>query len=211
MPICFKRKIIFVHIPRTAGTSFEHFLGLNNKESWWDLEYNYITPGSPKKSIKALQHLSYSEYVNRVDNIRDFFIFAIVRNPYTRFKSDWKWRKTFKHPYTKFGRTFDYFLDEAEKVIEKGFFNEDAFSDHLAPQYNFVHDENGICRVDHIGGFEELGKTVELIREKFKIQHPSFFGKNSTKYVEDFNLTDDHKERIYRMYKIDFDTFGYTK
>jgi len=167
MPICFKRKIIFVHIPRTAGTSFEHFLGLNNKESWWDLEYNYITPGSPKKSIKALQHLSYSEYVNRVDNIRDFFIFAIVRNPYTRFKSDWKWRKTFKHPYTKFGRTFDYFLDEAEKVIEKGFFNEDAFSDHLAPQYNFVHDENGICRVDHIGGFEELGKTVELIREKY--------------------------------------------
>lgn len=70
-----KNKCIFIHIPRTGGTSIE---------GAFDIEMNY--------NNYAEKHLSASETrkLIGVGTWNNYYKFAIVRNPYSRLVSCWK-------------------------------------------------------------------------------------------------------------------------
>src|SRR5580704_3284299 len=70
-----QRKLLFVHIARTAGTSIEiALLG----EDWWKIE-------PETKHLSARQaRLYYGEEI-----WRNYTTFAVVRNPWDRFVSMW--------------------------------------------------------------------------------------------------------------------------
>tara|TARA_R110002012_G_scaffold220618_1_gene392257 strand:+ start:8306 stop:9805 length:1500 start_codon:yes stop_codon:yes gene_type:complete len=73
--ISHKHKLIFIHIPRTGGTSFEYLFGYHaNKDNYKE------------------KHISASETREIVGHNRwdSYFKFAIVRNPYDRIISAWK-------------------------------------------------------------------------------------------------------------------------
>lgn len=74
-----KYKILFVHIPRTGGTTIGNIL--NN-----DIYKNFLH----NKTIK-LEHKYYDNYKNIIgDSIREYFVFSFVRNPYSRLFSFWR-------------------------------------------------------------------------------------------------------------------------
>src|SRR5581483_2006040 len=86
----FDKKIIYLHIPKTAGSYLQNILPTN---------YGFIN-----FKLRTLQgeHSAYDEnkgvsyYFSHPENMvnlgidKTFFVFTFVRNPYTRFISGWK-------------------------------------------------------------------------------------------------------------------------
>ena len=70
--ICHKNKYIFIHIPRTGGSSIEHTL---YGQDWW------LVDRKSKHLIASTAKKVYSEYWD------DYFKFAFVRNPWDRMRS----------------------------------------------------------------------------------------------------------------------------
>tara|TARA_Y100000361_G_scaffold126733_1_gene120856 strand:+ start:20103 stop:20756 length:654 start_codon:yes stop_codon:yes gene_type:complete len=68
-------KFIFIHIPKTAGTSIESYLRLLQK-------------GDCKK------HMTIKDYENSLgDSMSEYFKFTVIRNPWDRMVSYWKYRQ----------------------------------------------------------------------------------------------------------------------
>lgn len=70
-----KSKILFVHIPRTGGSSVEKF---------FDYKFN------GKWNTRNAQHCTLQEYSEDYD-LEDYFTFTIVRNPWDRLLSWYLW------------------------------------------------------------------------------------------------------------------------
>lgn len=89
MAICHQRKLIFVHIPKNAGTSIYSLFNTNPKDYLPDQKWD-----------KYKDH--YGEYWDT------YTTFSIIRNPISRFISFYK--------YWKMSENFDY---DINKFIEK--------------------------------------------------------------------------------------------
>ena len=91
--ISFKHKFIFIHIPKSAGTSIENALHFYSDDV---IQNGLIKPGrviieiARKKRVKLdnYRHLSYDKYKQILgDDINNFFIFSVLRTPYDRIPS----------------------------------------------------------------------------------------------------------------------------
>lgn len=94
MPIYLKNKIVFIHIPKTGGTSVKAiFEELGDSPLFYSI-HNMVGTHSP-------QHSTYNELKgwNMIQN--DFKIISIIRHPYERFVSEFNYRLSFlKEAYT---------------------------------------------------------------------------------------------------------------
>lgn len=211
-----KDKIIFIHIPRTAGSYVEKQLceKYNCKLRWPEPnEINLFGLHKVKDNhYLTLQHLTLNEmikyrFINK--NIENQFIFTIIRNPYDRVLSLYKnWSKKYK--------TLDIFLDELEKlnlnkyqhngiVTNNKNFNYKNMTRNLSdikyfllPQYCYI-DNNENYKVN-IVKYDEMETLNEMLKLNIK------FRKSGNK-----NLTEIQKTKIYNIYKIDFEKFSFQK
>ena len=92
--ISFKHKFIFIHIPKTAGTSIVKSLSLYSEDI-------INSNGNIKPSLELIRlareknirinnykHFTYNQYKQLLgDKIKDFFIFSTIRTPYERIPS----------------------------------------------------------------------------------------------------------------------------
>ena len=92
--ISFKHKFIFIHIPKTAGTSIVKSLS-QYSEDIVDNSGN-IKPNielirlAREKNIRInnYKHFTYNQYKQLLgDGIKDFFVFSTIRTPYERIPS----------------------------------------------------------------------------------------------------------------------------
>nr|WP_320136356.1 sulfotransferase family 2 domain-containing protein [uncultured Amphritea sp.] len=95
MPIDVSNKILFIHIPKTGGSSVERALNLHPHQVSDAQEFLSGTG-------KHLQHLTFSQILNlgRGEDINSCRKFCIIRNPVDRFRSEFRWRKKINHPLT---------------------------------------------------------------------------------------------------------------
>lgn len=144
-----KHKLIFIHIPRTGGTSIERAL---NGRDWFNVH-------APSKHLTA--HTAkkiYSEYWDR------YFKFTFVRNPWDRMVSMLKygWFYGVKINQGKKISLDDYF-DKFKKVeYDERFFNSNQFSDYNTIEgsiYKNIFGED----MDFIGKFENLEEDFSKI------------------------------------------------
>ena len=89
MPINKKHRLLFVHIPKNAGSSAAKLIKSYpdnrhtfNKETLYGID--------PSNGL-VLQSMPYKFYKLYLDNYKNFTKFTIIRNPYDRFLSDYSW------------------------------------------------------------------------------------------------------------------------
>lgn len=139
-----EHKFIYVHIPKTGGSSIEHILNPNVS---LDSDPRARDFGNTKFKTK---HWTIKEYKNSIhpDNFKKYFKFAFVRNPWDLHASLYSWLKALGNDIT--------------------------FKEHIHNQFNsntmgfdhFICDEDGEELVDFIGKFETLQKDFDIICDK---------------------------------------------
>ena len=130
---------LFIHIPKTGGTSLEWYLRRRYSESLFSKTSNNDILPEKQLQNKALQHIPYQiiEKYHKELNIdvadKSMKIISIVRNPYDKVLSDLFWFKKIKDTDTP--------VDIANCVREY-LYNFD-WDHHTLPQHQFLIDKDG--------------------------------------------------------------------
>tara|TARA_B100000700_G_C14892268_1_gene783296 strand:+ start:384 stop:1055 length:672 start_codon:yes stop_codon:yes gene_type:complete len=189
----YESKIIFIHIPKTAGVSIL-------KSIFGDVTLE------GHRSVRF-----YKEIFNR--KYSDFFTFTIVRNPWDRLYSSYKFlekgginihdKNAFKIHLFVYKDFEDFVINGLNKKIIWEI-------THFMPQYDFVCDKNGKIMIDYVGRFEDLNKSFSeishILKLDFKLDHHN---KNDKKNYQDV-YTSEMIEKVAQIYKKDIDIFEYS-
>lgn len=200
-------KTLFIHIPKTAGQSvITYFLDLHNL-SWEKRHLLHVkrnedmSQGSPQ-----VTHFTINEYKTYLPKQKSFEgfdglkIFTIVRNPYSRFWSEYNF-------FWKGIITWDTFCTEKfQESIKDNFDSGRDAKRHIKPQHEFFNEGTRILR------FENLQDDFANMCNVFKLRHRPLKLVNSSKSVDYREVYDSEKlEFVYSRYKKDFELLSYPK
>ena len=236
MPFCKKNKILFVHIPKTAGKSitsvmlgntwhprlgerniFNRLSKLSQKLTESKIS-KYFLHGTIDYSFAA-QHMTLME-LNSLGFLSenfpsDYTSFAVVRNPFNRIKSIIKstFRKTIQ---PKLGKSSITSQEDLIKTIEILFANNSQ--DHNQKVFkksniDFILNKYGEIGVDHILRYENLNveweKFVKNQSLNYSTKLPYLTIKNNNLIIPNFEK--ESARLVYSLYKDDFDILNYDK
>lgn len=176
-------KVLFVHIPKTAGSSISKILNEKNLDNW------------KREWPRHHDPYSYLKEANLIDD--SVFSFAVVRNPYTRTYSCYK-------QYNKTNQT-NISFSEYLNNIKQGKISPISPLLHI-PQSFYVIDQD-IIQVDRIYKFENLKELEEELEWTLGFYNVGNYVVES--YIEDY--TDDAIEMVQNFYSSDFINFAYSK
>lgn len=215
------KKLIFIHIPKTGGKSITQALQrysgrvvVGESKDYEDQaskdlligNYDLSSPGP-----QALHHLTLSELVKykyiTKDQLKEYTIFSVVRNPYDRFLSAYNYHEMYKH----------FNIDNAIKYItshvyEKNMSRLDNLR-HFIPQSDFLIYK-GKMYPKFIFRFETdlQYQCPKFIQKKLEYKQNDFFlgHVNETRYE-----THEHSKALINFvndfYDRDFCYFNYNK
>lgn len=189
----YESKTIFIHIPKTAGISLV-------KSIFGD--------------VTLEGHRSVSFYKQVFDSTySDFFTFTIVRNPWDRLYSAYKFlQKGGMNIHDK--NAFETYLSiyrDFEDFILNGL-NKKIISEimHFIPQHEFVCDKHGKIIVDYVGKFENLNKSLDeinsILKSEFELAHYNKTDKKDYRSI----YTTEMIEKVHQIYQKDIDIFEYS-
>ncbi len=226
-----KHKTIFVHVPKVAGQSIETVflkdLGLD-WNSRRELLLRRRKPG--EQGPHRLAHLRAKDYVDLgytdANTYNSYFTFTFVRHPYARVLS--------LYHYLGYSRiiSLESFLNKvlSKKIAEGHFF--------FIPQYDYVYSNEGELLVDFVGKLENIKEDIQevfrrsglgqaklphvnksekglkrglaaLIKRPELLGHIKIGRLFSNKKVKELSASE--KEKVYKLYPKDFESFGYER
>ena len=199
MPISDKHKLVFIHIPKNAGTSIEksfHMRATGHK-TWDTYQKQYLE--------------EWSRYTS----------FCVVRNPFDRLVSNYEyarreesyWHSTTNPEQATYGKHPDY-----EFLKDRSFSECVSALPHLIrnghpgwkPQHIWVCDGDHV-HVNEVLQFESLSEDITRFCHHHDVspialQHLNATG-NQVAYQEYYN--EDLIEVVSSIYRMDLDLFGY--
>jgi len=191
--ISHKHKYIFIHIPRTGGTSVEFaLLDYENVDYNLNDEVPLRTLSKDNKHKFGLrrgskQHLPLIEYPD--EQRQTYYCFTFVRNPWDLLLSEYYYSHDYRQTQFK-----DFLL--SPKHTSKY---------HLMPQHEFINDD-----IDYIGRFENLQIDFNEVCDKIGIPRQQLSHSNKTvhkHYAEYYN--DETRDIVAKKYAKDIEIFGY--
>ena len=198
MSFLFREKpLIFVHIPKTGGVSIRS----------WAIDRGLAR----KKTESGNKHISANKLIKKWKAIDpNLQTFAVVRNPYDRVVSCWKYY-TDKEK-TKFSFEEFVFAEKLERVKKKTdpLYKIQKYKIGLIdsvvrdPMVNYVNDDTIILR------YENLNEDFKTIQQMVNQHDPLPMLNTSSKdkgYKQYYN--DATREHIRELYKEDFERFNY--
>jgi hypothetical protein len=208
MPISKSHNFVFIHIPKTAGTSIERCLLDNNLISvgsqWLQGKIDNNEFKQSKYSNQYWHHLNTCEVRQAIgkEQWSNYFKFTFVRNPWDRAVSFYYYiKQSIKNPNSlSFGKTYP---DTFEDWVEK----QNLPSD----QQSQITDSNGKIMVDFVGKFENLENDFKVVSSKLelpelKLEH---LKKTNRQNYQTYYEKDRTIQIIADKYKQDIDLFGY--
>jgi hypothetical protein len=210
--ISHKYKIIFIHIPKCAGSSISDFYFDQPKLDWRTPNYNLLYGWCPERKIH-MQHATPKELLETElidkDIWKSYFKFAFVRNPWDRAYSDYLWLqkdRNIRGGFKDYLHARGCFKTVLNDRSEKGY-----RGDHLTTQSEYVADAN--YPLDFIGRFENLHQDISLLNSKLNIEKPfNMHAKNNTKnklsHYSKF-YTNSNKQLVEEVYHNDIKTLNY--
>ncbi|MFW6130169.1 MAG: sulfotransferase family 2 domain-containing protein [Atribacterota bacterium] len=184
-----KKRIIFIHINRTGGSSIDSILS-----SFFNIDI-------------FKRHQSVQEIIERmgISDYRKFYTFTIVRNPWDRLVSKYLWSlqctKTLNNK-----TTFKYYVNNIsffrKKERRKRF---DAFWDQLS----WITHKDEIV-VNDVFRFENFRSNAKKIFNKIGVKkyHIPHKKKTNRKHYSLY-YNDDIKKKVSELYRRDIDYFDY--
>lgn len=148
--------------------------------------------------------INYKDYNLIKNNINDYFIFTVIRNPYSRFFS----------MYNYLADTL--YLNEIQFIsyVEEIFINKQNDKRYLwfQPQYKFLYNKDNI-QINRIIKYENLDKQYNILKKEFNLYDLEYINKSNIKRynINDFYKIQNMKKRVYKLYKFDFKIFKYDK
>lgn len=227
MPFSIKHNLLFIHIPKCAGRSINITIGTTSQkeqESYkWRSFLNraakfilYIS--RDKKSMPRLwgihdmsfnlSHLTYQEIqllnLMSTKKLEDIVKFTVVRNPYDRVVSSYKYLKQTGRINSKTLKEFieDYYVSDDLNHNDRA---------HKRMQLDYLKDVNGNIVINEILRFENLAEDFNAFIRKYKIDTTplSHFGKSNRKNYR--NYYDAETQIIVSdFFREDINYFGYT-
>lgn len=176
---------VFIHVPKTGGTSIENVIG-----------------GTGHQSISDIYNDGGDEFGNRLPEGDAIPVVAFVRNPYDRIVSAYHFLKQIDYE-VELPESFDEFVRRIDEFIG----HEDL--PHLLTQSSLL-TFNGRMVCNNLYYFENYEYEVKHFFKSFNINaNVRHVHKSNhlhwTKYYRDPSLS----EIIYSRYKEDFDNFKY--
>ena len=197
--------ILFIHIPKTGGTSVEKYL--SNKYKVALDANNLYTCGSYDNNV-SLQHQSLNYLLQNAEqfhiNIINMTIITIVRNPYHRIISELFYSNIIN--MTMKPDTIYWIL---RKQLYEYKFDNNIYDNHYMPQHYFIVDINGNIPPNII-----IFKT-ECLTESMKQYGFTDFNSHHNKcnlHNTDYMTLLNNKsiKLINSVYKKDFEMFNYS-
>ncbi|MFC3286228.1 sulfotransferase family 2 domain-containing protein [Litchfieldella rifensis] len=162
-----ENKIIFIHIPKTAGNAIMKSL--------------YGAPATGHDY--AMRYLKYD-----AEKFYSYYKFAVVRNPWDRLVSSFFYLKQggmgffdkdFANKYLSTIDSFDYFLDKMADDLK---YREKILSwVHFVPQTKFICDPSGNVLVDEVLKIENIDDAFGDLKIKLGKQSASLIRHNDSK------------------------------
>ena len=192
-----KHKFIFIHIPKTGGTSIEKVF---------------------KKQIKNnRKHLTFFQYENELKSeIEKYFIFSVIRNPWDKLVSYWKYRQGKRHApidgkLTRFDDWLKFIsslnLDDLHGKTEKS--NIPDFRMGLDLQFNSLINKQNKINVNLVR-FENLQNDFNTICDKIGIKRHHLPHKNKSRHKHYTGYYNEKtKQIVAEKYAKDIEYFNY--
>ena len=206
-----QRRILFIHIPKTAGRSIEAYFrnigGLSLAEQ--GAHYQFLNaPGSSLE--RANDHCSLEMYENfffggAVPD--DFRIFSVVRDPVERFWSEYRYRripspKRFPISFPVPAETLIQWIDACPVQLKD-------VACHLRPQHTFLVGKSEL-RV-RLLRFEKLGEDFSRLQQEWGLPSQPLPRENVSgtrrKVSDEMRLR--HHAVLTEHYAEDIERFGY--
>ena len=203
MPYFIQYNILFIHIPKTGGTSVEKYF---KKKLKMKLSKKHLYSPFEIFNGHSYQHLTYSEiYLNReLFNVyfnERMLLFAVVRNPYERMISELFYQKLINKTTSPI---------EVEKILNNYLNSKEHYDNHKLPQYLFILDIDGNINKNII-----ILKTENLNNDMKKLGFTDFNINTRKTYRNELNyydyLTNNSINTINNYYSKDFEIFNYEK
>jgi hypothetical protein len=208
--ISYIHKCIFIHIPRTGGTSIENLIwptGPAGKRTERDLWMGFVDKYHNKHQTGGLQHLFATHILSEVGDatFTRYFKFSIVRNPWDKAVSQFAYMVKRKDLRNFIGmKQDDCFKRYLELISRKRHVQWEQ-------QVRFLRDAEGAWLVDYVGRYEVFSQSVDHILkslglETCTIPHEKRSERGS--YQDYYN--DESREIVAQLYKEDIEAFGYS-
>lgn len=191
MPISHEHKLIFIHVPKNAGTSLTNAL----------------------KMVDGGHH-THEYYKHKYPNIFDNYVkISVIRNPWDRIVSNYeyaKMEKSYWHSFDKstiWGPHPDYEILKNisfEECVNKLVKDRSIFKHHgWGPQNEYIVHNNKII-VDQI---LEISQLNEYIKNNFSIELPFINKSNNKNYKQYYNQ--DLIDKVGEIYFDDIRIFNF--
>jgi Sulfotransferase family len=177
------RQFVFIHVPKTAGTSIGQAIWSAGQTVEWRPRYH-----APAYTV--------------LDGREDCFSCAFVRNPWDRMLSIWR----FSRPDIALRDYIRNLSLEARSASERPYINVLGKS-----QSWFINDHAGKSLVSFIGRFESLHQDFGAICSEIGIAVPPLGHFNRTDHTNYRDYYDaETREMIAKEYAEDIEAFGYS-
>ena len=222
MFVSLKTKIIFHHVPKTAGTSIKSFLERNfvdyqtshdkifkintqitdNTElheivSSWKTNYSWENKQNfPTVHISTNHAKKFIEF-SKID-ITNFFDFVVVRNPYTRIISQFLQIKPYQNTSFSIESLLNLYQHQFDKTRPLNYW--------YLKQAEWTNSLTGKV---YIFKYEKLEKLWEMLFKQFNFYNQPIPYMNMQKGT--YELSKKEKDLIYSMFKDEFEVYGYDR
>jgi hypothetical protein len=181
---------LFIHIPKTAGTSVSQ--AIYGEQPW---------------------HHSISTYHKLNSNkAKTYFKFAFVRNPFDRLYSTYCYAKKISHQIYRGPLSEIAALDSFEDFV-LNWCTEEKINEHffLKPQFYYLSIDGETLYIDFIGYFENINEDFNKLSKHLQIdQQLPVTNKSTAKVGLNEAYNPDMLAKVSKLYAIDFLHFNYS-
>jgi hypothetical protein len=221
MIISHSKKFVFIHIPKTAGTTTANVLKPHNQtvkpRPWRTISHALRFPANPRTAWFE-QHDSAAMVKARwgASAFKDYYKFSFVRNPFEHSVSHYLFTKDMTFGWNRKTTISDYSFEDylrwrIEASAHQKLERRTRFV-RMPDQSFYILDANENQLVDDIYKADSFADSMQRLCQKIDILAPKTLPhlRRQKKSAHNF-LNSDTIDLIQRLYDRDFTNFGYSR